>query len=82
MATPRAAKVSISLPGALAKRLKRHAGRRGVSAFAARAIEGEIERLEKLAKLKDLLDELDAELGPVDPAYLEEARSAWRKVSF
>lgn len=81
MAPPRAAKVSISLPGALAKKLKRHVGRRGVSAFAARAIEEELKREERQKKLAAFLADLDSDQGPVDPADLEEARALWREVS-
>ena len=68
-------KLSISVPRALAGALRRHLGKRGVSGFAARALQHELER----EKLTRYLDELDDELGPVPEELLEEARRAWRK---
>ena len=68
-----AEKLSISLPRDLAKALRKHVGARGVSGFAARAIEHELER----AALGALLAELDDDLGPVSARVLEEARQAW-----
>lgn len=68
-------KVSISLPRELAGALRRHLGKRGVSGFAARALQHELER----EKLLQYLDALDEELGPVPESVLDEARRAWRK---
>lgn len=67
------AKLSVSLPSALARKLKKRVGERGVSSFAARAIEHELER----EQLGVLIDELDSELGPLNEGLLAEARSAW-----
>lgn len=69
------AKVSISLPPQLLKRVRKQVGARGISGFAARAIEHELER----AQLGEFLRELEGELGPVPEELLDEAREAWRK---
>jgi hypothetical protein len=72
---PNFEKLSIVVPRALATALRRHLGKRGVSSFAARALQHELER----EKLTRYLDELDAEHGPVPEHLLDEARRAWRK---
>jgi hypothetical protein len=69
-----ASKLSISIPPQLERRLRKRAGRRGVSAFAARAIERELDR----KALGDYLSELEERLGEVPQPLLEEARAAWR----
>jgi hypothetical protein len=66
-------KLSISIPRDLAKSVRRRAGARGVSAFAARAMRRELER----ENLGDYLEELNRELGPVPEELLDEARAAW-----
>lgn len=68
-------KLSITLPAELASALRRRVGARGVSGFAAKAIEHELERV----RLGELLAELDSELGPVPDRVVREARAAWRK---
>jgi hypothetical protein len=70
-----ASKLSISLSPQLERRLRKTAGRRGVSAFAARAIERELDR----RALGELLSELEDRLGPIPEPLLEEARAAWRQ---
>jgi hypothetical protein len=81
MASSRAKKLSISLPTSLANQLKKRAGARGVSAFAARAIREELIREEKRRVRAEFLAELDDKLGPVPEADIEEVRALWRKVS-
>ncbi len=68
-------KLSISIPKELAKSLKKRVGPRGVSSFAVRALEHELER----AQLGDFLAELDRDLGGVPEPLLREARAAWQK---
>jgi hypothetical protein len=75
MAKSTVAKVSISLPPQLVKRVRKHVGARGISGFAARAMEHELER----AQLGAFLQELESELGPVPDDLLAEARKAWHK---
>jgi len=77
MPASRAAKVSISLPAGLLKRARKQAGRRGLSALTAEALEREI----KLRELGHYLDELREEMGPPEEDLLEEVRAAWRRVS-
>lgn len=69
------AKLSISVPPALAAAVRRRVGSRGLSGFVARAMQHELER----EQLGAYLAELDARFGPVDPALLAQARRAWRK---
>ena len=69
------AKLSISLPRELAQSMRRRAGARGVSSFAARAIRHELER----EQLGEYLAELEAEFGPVPDELMNEARRAWQK---
>jgi hypothetical protein len=70
-----AAKLSISVPGDLAKAVRKRVGGRGLSRFVAQAMQHELER----EALRALLTELDHELGPVSENALAEARAAWRK---
>lgn len=74
MAEP-AAKLSITVPAALAAEIRKRVGARGVSGFVTRAIAHELER-EQLAAY---LDELDHQFGPVPGEALADARRAWRK---
>lgn len=66
-------KVSISLPKKLMSEVRRRSGRRGVSAFAARAMRHELER----ERLGDFLKELENELGPVDAREMAEIDELW-----
>jgi hypothetical protein len=69
------AKLSVSIPRALEKAVRKRVGTRGVSGFTARALQHELERVE----LGEYLAELEDALGPVPSATLKKARSAWRK---
>ena len=70
-----AAKLSITVPSALAAEIRKRVGARGVSGFVTRAIAHELER----EQLTAYLDELDRELGSVPEGALADARRAWRK---
>jgi hypothetical protein len=70
-----AAKLSVSVPGDLAKAVRRRVGGRGLSSFVAKAMQHELEREE----LGVFLAELDRDLGPVDADELSNARGAWPK---
>lgn len=69
------AKLSISVPGDLARDVRKRVGPRGVSSFAARAMRRELER----ESLSDYLDELERVRGPVSTQILEDVRRAWHK---
>jgi len=75
MAADGAEKLSISMPLKLARAARKHAGRRGLSSFIARAVARELER----EALGQFLDELDAALGPVPSEELDRVRRAWPK---
>jgi Arc/MetJ family transcription regulator len=68
-----AAKLSISVPDALAKAVRRRVGVRGLSSFVARAMAHELER----EQLGSYLAEMDRDLGSVPKKVLALARSAW-----
>jgi hypothetical protein len=68
-----AAKLSISVPDALAKAVRRKVGVRGLSSFVARAMAHELER----EQLGSYLAEMDSDLGSVPKKVLALARSAW-----
>jgi hypothetical protein len=70
-----AAKLSVSVPLQLAKTVRKRVGARGLSGFVARAMQHELER----EQLGAFLDELDAELGPVSKATMNQARRVWHK---
>ncbi|MBI4952902.1 MAG: hypothetical protein HY908_12785 [Myxococcales bacterium] len=70
-----AAKLSVSVPSALAAAVRRRVGARGLSGFVARAIAHELER----EQLGSFLAELEQELGPVSRSALAGARKAWPK---
>ena len=70
-----AAKLSITVPSALAAEVRKRVGARGVSSFVTRAIAHELEREQLTAYLEDL----DREFGPVPKEALTDARRAWRK---
>lgn len=70
-----AAKLSITVPSALAAEVRKRVGARGVSSFVTRAIAHELER----EQLTAYLEELDREFGPVPKEALADARRAWRK---
>lgn len=64
-----------SIPGDLARVVRKRVGTRGLSGFVARAMRHELER----EQLGALLSELDEELGLVPDATVAQARAAWRK---
>jgi hypothetical protein len=68
-----AAKLSVSVPDALAKAVRRKVGVRGLSSFVARAMAHELER----EQLGSYLAEMDRDLGSVPKKVLAVARSAW-----
>jgi hypothetical protein len=68
-----AAKLSISVPDALAKAVRRKVGVRGLSSFVARAMAHELER----EQLGSYLAEMDRDLGSVPKKVLALARAAW-----
>lgn len=68
-----AAKLSISVPDALAKAVRRKVGVRGLSSFVARAMAHELER----EQLGSYLAEMDRDLGSIPKKVLALARSAW-----
>jgi hypothetical protein len=70
-----AAKLSVSVPGELAKIVRKRVGARGLSGFVARAMRHELER----EQLGAFLAELDEELGAVPDKTLAQAKAAWHK---
>jgi hypothetical protein len=70
-----AAKLSISVPLALAKTVRKRVGARGLSRFVARAMQHELER----EQLGVFLAELDATSGPVAKTAIDQARRAWQR---
>ncbi len=74
MSTKPSIKLSVSVPQAVVVGARRHAGRRGLSSFIARAMEHELAR----EALGSYLAELNERHGPVREEDLEAARRAWR----
>lgn len=72
----RATKLSVTVDDELVAKVRALVGERGVSAFVTRAVRHELES-ERLALF---LAELDAELGPPDPALVAEAEAAFDRV--
>jgi len=70
-----AEKLSVSVPGEVARALRRRVGARGLSGFVARAIRHELER----EQLGAFLAEMEQDLGPVSKSALSKARRAWPK---
>ena len=70
-----AAKLSVSVPGELARAVRKRVGERGLSSFVTRALSHELER----EQLGAFLAELDAELGLVSEKALTQAQAAWHK---
>ena len=68
-----AEKLSVSVPKALARAVRRRVGARGLSKFVAQAMERELEREQAGA----FLAEMDRELGIVPEELVREARAAW-----
>ena len=73
MPAKKTAKLSISVPTALAKAVRKKVGTRGLSGFVARAMRHELER----EQLSSFLADMDEALGPVPTRTLALARSAW-----
>lgn len=69
----RSAKLSVSVPERLAREVRRHAGDRGLSAFAARAMRHELER----DRLAGFLADLEDKIGPVDEREVAEIDALW-----
>ncbi len=65
-------KLSVTVDGEIAERVRSLAGPRGVSAFVDRALHHEVARSE----LRALLDEVAAVLGPPDESLVTEADAA------
>lgn len=74
MAQP-AAKLSVSIPGELAKAVRNRVGSRGLSGFVARAVAHELER----EGVGALLADLEQVLGPPSKAEIARARKSWPK---
>ena len=74
MSSP-AAKLSVSVPGSLAKAVRKRVGQGGLSSFVARAMLHELER----EQLGSFLVGLEKDLGPVPNGALSRARRAWPK---
>ena len=68
-----AAKLSVSVPGDLARSVRKRVGARGLSGFVTRAMRHELER----EQLGVFIAELDEELGTVSKKVLAAARAAW-----
>lgn len=68
-----AARLSVSVPSALASAVRRRVGNRGLSGFVARAIAHELER----EQLGELLGELDRAFGPASREHLRKVRREW-----
>jgi hypothetical protein len=68
-----AAKLSVSVPGDLAKAARKSVGTRGLSGFVTRAMRHELER----ERLGAFLAELDERLGVVPKKTLAHAKAAW-----
>jgi Arc/MetJ family transcription regulator len=64
-------KLSATVDADVLARVRAAAGRRGLSAFVDRALRRELERVE----LQRFLAELEAQLGPPDPALVAEAEA-------
>lgn len=71
----RAAKLSVSVPGELARVVRKRVGARGLSGFVARAMQHELER----EQLGAFLTDLDEELGLVPDATRAQAKAAWHR---
>lgn len=69
----RMARVNITVPDELLARAR--AAGLNVSAAAAAGLADELERLDKIAEFDRYLAELEAELGPITPAEIAEARA-------
>jgi hypothetical protein len=69
-----AAKLSVSVPGDLARTVRKRVGARGLSGFVTRAMRHELER----EQLGSFLAELDEELGVVSKRVLAQTKAAWR----
>lgn len=63
----------MSIDEGLAARVEEHVGRRGLSAFVARAVDHELER-EQLIRY---LDDLDEEFGPLPEELIETFDAQW-----
>ena len=68
------AKLSVNIPGELAKAVLKHVGARGLSGFVARALAHELEH----EGVRALLDDLD-QLSQPSKADMTRARKAWPK---
>jgi hypothetical protein len=68
-----AAKLSVSVPGDLARAVRKRVGARGLSSFVAAAMQHELER----EQLGSFIAEMDAALGIVPAKMLAVARAAW-----
>jgi Arc/MetJ-type ribon-helix-helix transcriptional regulator len=67
------AKVSVSLPGPLVKRIKNKVGSRGVSRYVAEALEHE----ERRQALRDWLAGQDDQHGLIPDDVMQEVRRQW-----
>ncbi len=68
-----AAKLSVSVPGDLAKAVRKSVGSRGLSGFVTRAMRHELER----EQLGAFIAELDDRLGAVPKKARAQAKAAW-----
>jgi hypothetical protein len=69
----RVQKVSVSMPEELITAIRERTGPGGFSRYVTEAADRRL----RLDGLRELLDELYAEVGPVSPELLEQARREW-----
>lgn len=66
-------KVSVTIPGAVIEEARERAGRGGLSAYVASAVEAQL----AADRLHDLLTHLDSVYGPVPEEMIAQAEAAW-----
>ena len=69
-------KLSVTLDTQVAKSLKKYVSRQNVSRFVSEAIKHELER----QQMRELIASMEREIGPPDPAVVEEARAAFAAI--
>ena len=66
-------KVSVTIPDAVVEEARARAGRGGLSAYVASAVEAQL----AADRLRDLLTHLDSVYGPVPEEMIAQAEAAW-----
>ncbi|HEY8694005.1 MAG TPA: hypothetical protein VIR57_14840 [Chloroflexota bacterium] len=71
-------KLSISVPAELAREVRRYSGPNGISAFATKGLQRQLEEEKRRRAMDEYLRDMDDKYGPLSEEEIEEGRTWFR----